>query len=123
VRLINKFPNAPNKDVGEGLNTAFAAMRKMRLRDPVVSHLGSSVLVTLRHESLATPEEQILEFLRSHESIANREARALTSIESENKMKRVLASMVDNGLILIVEGATRFNRRYRIAEPGATKDV
>ncbi|WP_353062489.1 ATP-binding protein [Tunturibacter psychrotolerans] len=28
VRLINKFPNAPNKDVGEGLNTAFDAMRR-----------------------------------------------------------------------------------------------
>ena len=30
VRLINKFPNAPNKDVGEGLNTAFAAMKALR---------------------------------------------------------------------------------------------
>ncbi|HWN49930.1 MAG TPA: ATP-binding protein [Xanthobacteraceae bacterium] len=28
VRIINKFPNAPNKDVGEGLNTAFEAMRE-----------------------------------------------------------------------------------------------
>lgn len=27
VRLINKFPDPPNKDVGEGLNTAFAAMK------------------------------------------------------------------------------------------------
>jgi ATP-dependent DNA helicase RecG len=36
VRLINKFPNPPNKDVGEGLNTAFQAMRKMKLKDPVV---------------------------------------------------------------------------------------
>jgi ATP-dependent DNA helicase RecG len=27
VRLINKFPNPPNKDVGEGLNTAFEAMK------------------------------------------------------------------------------------------------
>jgi ATP-dependent DNA helicase RecG len=26
VRIINKFPDPPNKDVGEGLNTAFAAM-------------------------------------------------------------------------------------------------
>jgi ATP-dependent DNA helicase RecG len=26
VRIINKFPNPPNKDVGEGLNTAFAAV-------------------------------------------------------------------------------------------------
>jgi ATP-dependent DNA helicase RecG len=29
VRLINNFPNPPNKDVGEGLNTAFQAMREM----------------------------------------------------------------------------------------------
>ena len=33
VRLINKFPNAPNKDVGEGLNTAFEAMRALRLQN------------------------------------------------------------------------------------------
>ena len=26
VRLVNKFPDPPNKDVGEGLNTAFKAM-------------------------------------------------------------------------------------------------
>ncbi|WP_445305523.1 ATP-binding protein [Microcoleus sp. herbarium2] len=31
VRIINKFPNPPNKDVGEGLNTAFQAMAKLRL--------------------------------------------------------------------------------------------
>src|SRR5438552_951508 len=29
VRLINKFPEPPNKDVGEGLNTAFAAMKQL----------------------------------------------------------------------------------------------
>lgn len=34
VRLINKFPNPPNKDVGEGLNSAFEAMRKIRMKDP-----------------------------------------------------------------------------------------
>jgi ATP-dependent DNA helicase RecG len=31
VRLINKFPDPPNKDVGEGLNTAFAAMKMLKL--------------------------------------------------------------------------------------------
>ena len=36
VRLVNKFPNPPNKDVGEGLNTAFAAMHRMGLKEPVV---------------------------------------------------------------------------------------
>lgn len=29
VRLANKFPDAPYKDVGEGLNTAFEAMREL----------------------------------------------------------------------------------------------
>lgn len=32
VRLANKFPDAPNKDVGEGLNTAFEAMRELQLK-------------------------------------------------------------------------------------------
>src|SRR5205823_10367394 len=57
VRLINKFPNPPNKDVGEGLNTAFQAMREMKLKDPVIIQEGGYVKVVLRHEPLATPDE------------------------------------------------------------------
>ena len=48
VRLINKFPDPPNKDVGEGLNTAFRAMRDMRLKPPLVSQAGGYVKVTDR---------------------------------------------------------------------------
>ena len=59
VRLINKFPNPPNKDVGEGLNTAFQAMREMKLKDPIITQDGGYVKVVLRHEPLATPEEII----------------------------------------------------------------
>jgi ATP-dependent DNA helicase RecG len=57
VRIINKFPNPPNKDVGEGLNTAFESMGKLRLKDPSVELRDNNVVVTLRHEKLATPEE------------------------------------------------------------------
>jgi ATP-dependent DNA helicase RecG len=57
VRIINKFPDPPNKDVGEGLNTAFQAMRKMRLKDPIIDERDNSVLVNIRHERLASPEE------------------------------------------------------------------
>ena len=53
VRLINKFPNPPNKDVGEGLNTAFAMMHKMNLKDPQIEERERSVLVTIKHELLA----------------------------------------------------------------------
>ncbi len=45
VRIINEFPDPPNKDVGEGLNTAFSAMTKLRLREPEVREGNHSTLV------------------------------------------------------------------------------
>jgi ATP-dependent DNA helicase RecG len=86
VRLINKFPNPPNKDVGEGLNTAFQAMRALRLRDPIIEERESSVVVQIRHERLASPEEAILSYLRQHDEITNAIARQVTGIASESKV-------------------------------------
>ena len=60
MRLINNFPNPPNEDVGEDLNTAFQAMRKMELKDPIILQDGGYVKVILKHEILASPEEIIL---------------------------------------------------------------
>lgn len=56
VRLINKFPNPPNKDVGEGLNTAFEAMEKLRLKKPEIEEKKNSVVVYVAHSPLASPE-------------------------------------------------------------------
>lgn len=99
VRLINKFPNPPNKDIGEGLNTAFEAMRKLRLRDPIISQRPNGVLVTIRHEPMASPEEIIMEFLENNEKINNTQAREICHIGSENKMKRVFEKMIDSNMI------------------------
>lgn len=117
VRLINKFPNPPNKDVGEGLNTAFHAMREMKLKPPIVEQIGGSVRVTLRHEPLATPEELILEFLQTREQITNKEAREICFMGSENKMKRVFQRMIHRGLIELVPGTTRYTAAYRLTKP------
>jgi ATP-dependent DNA helicase RecG len=114
VRLINKFPNPPNKDVGEGLNTAFQAMREMKLKDPVIMQQGGYVKVVLRHESLGTPEEIVLEYLKTHDQIVNREARKVCFIGSENKMKRILQRMVLNNLIELVPGRSIYNAAYRL---------
>lgn len=114
VRLINKFPNPPNKDVGEGLNTAFQAMREMKLKDPIITQEGGYVKVVLRHEPLATPEEIILKYLEAHEEIANREAREICYIGSENRMKRILQGMVTKKLIESVPERTRYNAAYRL---------
>jgi ATP-dependent DNA helicase RecG len=113
VRLINKFPNPPNKDVGEGLNTAFAAMRDMKLKQPAISQDGVNVQVVLKHEPLATPEEIILEYLKNNPRITNRVARSICYEGSENKMKRILQGLVKNMEIELVPGTTRSSAAYR----------
>ena len=97
VRLLNKFPDPPNKDVGEGLNTAFNAMRELKLKDPVIVENDNSVTVEIRHERLASPESVVMEYLKGHPEINNRTARALTAISSENKMKDVFYRLRDRG--------------------------
>jgi ATP-dependent DNA helicase RecG len=116
VRLINKFPDPPNKDVGEGLNTAFRAMRDMKLKPPMISQEGGYVRVVLKHEPLATPEEIILEYLGKNDQITNRIARDLCFIGSENKMKGVLQRLVKRGLIELVPGTTRYSAAYRLTQ-------
>ncbi len=104
VRLINKFPEAPNKDVGEGLNTAFAAMEKLRLKSPEISEKDNSVLVTIKHEKLASPEEIVIEYLRHHDRIKNGIGREITGIKSENSMKQVFYRLRERGFITLVKG-------------------
>ena len=99
VRLINKFPNPPNQDVGEGLNTAFDAMKKMKLKAPLIIEKENSVLVLIKHESLASPEEVIMTYLNTNATINNRTARGLANIGSENAMKQIFYVLRDKGLI------------------------
>ena len=112
VRLINKFPDPPNKDVGEGLNTAFEAMKTMRLVDPTIEQVGMNVVVTLKHESLGSPESLIMEYLENNPSIANKQAREIANIGSENAMKHTLRRMVEAKMIKVVEGQTVFATKY-----------
>ncbi len=114
VRLMNKFPDAPNKDVGEGLNTVFEAMRKMYLKDPVVLQKGGYVTVVLKHESLASPEERILDYLKKGERITNSIARRVCFIGSENQMKRILQKMVRNNILELVPTTSRRGAAYQL---------
>jgi len=106
VRIINKFPDPPNKDIGEGLNTAFEAMQNLRLKEPVVVEQENSVVVQIKHERLASAEDIVMEFLDSPDNkmITNRVARGLTGIKSENSMKLVFLRLRDRGLIEPVPG-------------------
>lgn len=113
VRIINKFPDPPNKDVGEGLNTAFAAMRKLGLKPPVIDERPNSVLVTIKHEPLASPEELILEYLETHESIRNKTAREICHIGADYIVKDIFGRLVERGLIQRVPGTDRGSTAYQ----------
>ena len=102
VRLINKFPEAPNKDVGEGLNTAFEAMAKLRLKSPIIKENDNSVLVIIKHEKLASPEELVVDYLLNNDSITNRIGRNITGIKSENSMKRIFWKLRDAGMVYMI---------------------
>jgi len=97
VRLINKFPDPPNKDVGEGINTVFEAMGKLRLKKPTIEELDGSVLITLRHESLGSPEQIVMDYLKNEPEITNALGRELTGIKSENSMKQVFYRLRERG--------------------------
>jgi hypothetical protein len=70
---------------GQGLDTAFEAMRNLRLKEPVVAELDNSVLVQIRHERLASAEDVIMEYLDNPDNklITNRVARGLTGINQK----------------------------------------
>lgn len=106
VRLINKFPNPPNKDVGEGLNTAFEAMKKLRLKEPEIIETEHSVVVHIRHTPLASPQDAVMAYLEHNPEITNRVARELTGIRSENSMKSVFLTLKARNLIEPVPGKT-----------------
>lgn len=104
VRLLNKFQNPPNKDIGEGLNTAFHAMKALKLKEPEIKQVGQSVIAYIRHEPLASPETMILEYITDNEEITNKIAREITGIGSENAIKNFFYKLRKAGYIERVPG-------------------
>ncbi|NOD86364.1 ATP-binding protein [Ruegeria sp. HKCCD6119] len=99
VRTLNRYREAPNKDLGEGLNTTFQKMKEFGLKSPTIFEEGNYVVVRLPHTPLATPGEAILEFLKAHDRITNRQAREITGIKSENLVKVEFYKLRDAGLL------------------------
>lgn len=113
VRLLNKYPDPPNKDVGEGLNTAFAAMTQLGLKEPKVENRENSVLVRIRHESLASPETLILTYLETNASIQNKKAREICHIPADYVIKELFKKLVDRELIEKVPGTRTASTAYQ----------
>ncbi|SEP65209.1 ATP-binding protein [Streptomyces radiopugnans] len=120
VRLLNKYPDPPNKDIGEGLRTVVAKMAEAKLQSPVFSIEGNYFVVELGHTPLARPHEIVMEYLDSHEEITNSTGRSLTGISSENSMKDVFYALRKAGKIEMVPGKRGNKSAWRKVPPTET---
>jgi len=119
VRLLHKLPNPPNKDIGEGLDTAFNEMRKAGLVDPVLEEVENSVVVTMKHQAIASLEDMALEYAGSHDFVTNKDVREMSGDVSEQKVKTALQKLRKEGLITPEDPNVHpFKFRYRITEKG-----
>jgi ATP-dependent DNA helicase RecG len=121
-RLLNKFPDPPNRDVGEGIKTAIAAMTALGLEKPIFEESGNSFLVTIKHEKLATAELAIMEYLETHETVNNREARKLTFIHEDWRVKSIFRGMEEKKMIRQVDGTKTSATKYRKWTPADDKE-
>jgi ATP-dependent DNA helicase RecG len=116
-RLINKYPDPPNKDIGEGLKTTMRSMAEAKLKPPRFAQEDNYFVVTIEHTPLARPQEIVLQFLDGHDEITNAIARQLTGINSENTMKEVFYDLRDTGVIERVPGKSGNKSAWQLAQP------
>lgn len=79
----------------------------------MVAQVNNGVLVVLKHEKLAEPEQAIINYLRDNEEINNSRARAITFIGFENKVKNIFRKMMAAEIIERIPGRSQAKTGYR----------
>jgi ATP-dependent DNA helicase RecG len=118
VRTLSKYKDAPNKDIGEGLNTAFEKMKEWKLKEPIIEEVERNVKVTIPHIPLARPTELILKFLNTNTQVNNKQAREITGIKSENLVKTEFYKLRDEGLLERIPGLEGPSSAWRLTAKG-----
>ena len=119
VRAVHKLPDAPNYDIGEGLDTAYNLLEDAGLVEPDMQELDNAFMVVVKHKKLASLQELAMEFLEDNEFIRNRDLRKVSGEESENKVKKALQKLRKDDLIVVHDpNASRFKYKYRLTEKG-----
>jgi ATP-dependent DNA helicase RecG len=118
VRTLNRYKTPPNRDMGEGLNTAFQKMKEWGLKAPEIEEHNGYVRVTLPHTPLAKPTEAILQFLTQQPQVTNKQARDLTGIKSENLVKIEFYKLRDEGFLEPVPDLKGPKAAWRLTKKG-----
>jgi ATP-dependent DNA helicase RecG len=105
VRLLAKYKDSPNKELGEGMNTAFQRMKSMGLKQPEIREEDNYVKVVIRYASFIDISTLLLSFLDKHGEITNRQARDLTGIETAEKITYQFSRLKEAGVIKLKESS------------------
>jgi ATP-dependent DNA helicase RecG len=84
-RTLNRMPEPPNLDIGEGVNRMFNEMRKKNLHEPLYlsrKDTPHSVCVILLNEEKIGYWDIIDKFLSQHRQVSNREFCELTGLDT-----------------------------------------
>ncbi len=100
VRLLSKYSDAPNKDLGEGINTVVERMRQAGLIDPIFREDSSNLYVTLRREPKGDEAGIITAFLGRHSRINNRQALDLLALDTAAQVTGVFTKLREQGIIM-----------------------
>lgn len=126
VRMLHNLPEPVNHDIGEGLDTARNELREAGLVEPRIQELDNAVLVTIKHQKIATLEDIILDYLQNHpgELITNRDVRTLSGEDDVNKTKKAFQKLRRQGLIEPEdENASAFDFRYRLKQQPTDESI
>ena len=73
--------------------------------------------MSIRHESLASPEQQIVEYLASNDTINSAKAREITGVPTDHQIRRAFKKLVEADEIEQVPGTARATTKYRLPKP------
>ncbi len=100
VRLLSRYPTSPNKDLGEGVNTAFQRMMAVGKKTPEIIEDGNFVKVTIRHCMDGEPIALIKMFAEKFGEISNRQARDITGIRDSSRITTMFSRLRDEGILV-----------------------
>lgn len=118
-RTLNRFNDAPNLDIGEGVDRIFKVMSDNNLYEPrysLLSEKPNSVLLTLYNMQKIEYWDTVSNYLDNNLTINNQETREITGIQDTPKVSRLLRKWVDDGLLERVESGYKGDIYYK--KPG-----
>lgn len=109
-RVLSRFNEAPNLDIGEGVDRMFELMKTNNLYEPIyfpTTIYKNSVLLFLMNIRRVDYWDTVSQYLDKRGSITNKMTRSITGITDTLQVSRLLSDWVEKGLLERRGGKTR----------------